>query len=573
MCVQCMCVRAPYTHAQTQTHTHKYIHTHCAHAQRDKCIWLIPHRVCSRALTTASAACCPAMLQAAPHTLSRMAACSQPRNGWRAVPAALSAVALMAMIAWKAGGAPAELASGRDELRRQQQQALELKEMEREWGARIQALAGMRPASHGAARLQALDARPPKGPGPSFRAMRAAGEGRLQALVEKGASTGSEWDVRIGKVEKKYKELAAERRADTFFEELKVKQIFAKEIAKLKTHGRQEEERLRRDEENAETTILAKKKEYEIKRQLQAVQDAAQAKAKHLEAELAAAHRLALKYQKAVSADKLPDGLHVDLPKRLFPGVDSGVKTKSGSVLDQMTASAEVEERKATAAAKEVHQAEREREKQAAAHAKDRADAAEKAAEAAKKAAERKERQAKEAKKEAEHKAKEEVQRKDLDEERAKRARALATAAKANAAKLEADRKKEEARALRCTDDNCPLSTMDKVTVVDGDSIHKLEDRAENGRGKDKMQALAMISQLQSKIQNDFKAVTGFALHQEHILDVKRVSKETASELGQEVELSLMREHGRLPESSLRCAFLCPPWPRCLRVSLSEKQS
>jgi hypothetical protein len=113
----------------------------------------------------------------------------------------------MAMIAWKAGGAPAELASGRDELRRQQQQALELKEMEREWGARIQALAGMRPASHGAARLQALDARPPKGPGPSFRAMRAAGEGRLQALVEKGASTGSEWDVRIGKVEKKYKEL------------------------------------------------------------------------------------------------------------------------------------------------------------------------------------------------------------------------------------------------------------------------------------------------------------------------------------------------------------------------------
>ncbi len=61
---------------------------------------------------------------------------------------------------------------------------------------------------------------------------------------------------------------------------------------------------------------------------------------------------------------------------------------------------------------------------------------------------------------------------------------------------------------------------MDKVTVVDGNSIHKLEDRAENGRGKDKMQALFLISQLQSKIQNDFKAVTGFALHQEHILEV-----------------------------------------------------
>jgi membrane protein involved in colicin uptake len=528
--------------------------------------------VCARALTTASAACCLALLQAAPHTLSRMAASSQPRNSWRAVPAAISAVALMAMIAWKAGGAPVELASGRDDLRRQQQQTLELREMERDWGARIQVLAGVRSA-HGAARLQALDARPPKGPGASFRAMRAAGEGRLQALVEKGAPPGNEWDARIGKVEKKYKELAAERRADTFFEELKVKQIFAKEIEKLKTQGQEEEERLRRDEENAETTILAKKKEYEIKRQLQAVQDAAHAKAKHLEAELAAAHRLALKYQKAVSADKLPDGLHVDLPKRLFPGVDSGVNTKSGSVLDQMTAAAEVEERKATAAAKEAHQAEREREKQAAAHAKAKADAAEKAAEAAKKAAERKERQAKEAKEEAEHKAKEEAQRKKLDEERAKRARALAAAAKASAAKLEADRKKEEARALRCTDDNCPLSTMDKVTVVDGDSIHKLEDRAENGRGKDKVQALAMISQLQSKIQNDFKAVTGFALHQEHILDVKKVSKETASELGQEVELSLMREHGRLPASSLRFAVLCPLWPRCLRISLSKKQN
>lgn len=445
-----------------------------------------------------------------------MAASSQPRNGWRAVPAALSAVALMAMIAWKAGRAPVELASGRDALRRQQQQVLELREMERDWGSRIQALAGLRPA-HGAARLQALDARPPKGPGPSFRAMRAAGEGRLQALVEKGAPPVSEWDARIAKVEKKYKELAAERRADTFFEELKVKQIFAKEIEKLKNQGRQEEERLRRDEENAETTILAKKKEYEIKRQLQEVKDAAQAKAKHLEAELAAAHRLALKYQKAVSADNLPDGLHVDLPKRLFPGVDSGVNTTSGSVLDQMTA--EVEERKATAAEKEAHQAEREREKQAAAQANAKADAAEKAAEAAKKAAERKERQAKEAKEEAEQKAKGEAQRKKLDEERAKR-RALAAAAKVSAAKLEADRKKEEARALRCTDDNCPLSTMDKVTVVDGNSIHKLEDRAENGRGKDKMQALFLISQLQSKIQNDFKAVTGFALHQEHILEV-----------------------------------------------------
>ena len=114
---------------------------------------------------------------------------------------------------------------------------------------------------------------------------------------------------------------------------------------------------------------------------------------------------------------------------------------------------------------------------------------------------------------------------------------------------------------------------MDKVTVVDGNSIHKLEDRAENGRGKDKMQALFLISQLQSKIQNDFKAVTGFALHQEHILDVKKAYKETASELGQEVELSLIREHGCLPASSLRSAVLCAPLPRSLRISLSEKQS
>ena len=149
-----------------------------------------------------------------------MTACSQPRNGWRVVSAALSAVVLMAMIAWKAGGAPVELASGRDALRRQQQQALELREMERDWGSRIQALAGVRPA-HGAARFQALDARPKKGPGTSFRAMRAAGEGRLQALVEKGAPLGSEWDARIGKVEKKYKQLAAERCPDKFFQDLK----------------------------------------------------------------------------------------------------------------------------------------------------------------------------------------------------------------------------------------------------------------------------------------------------------------------------------------------------------------
>ena len=55
----------------------------------------------------------------------------------------------------------------------------------------------------------------------------------------------------------------------------------------------------------------------------------------------------------------------------------------------------------------------------------------------------------------------------------------------------------------------------------------------------------------QSKIQNDFKTVTGFAFHQEHILDVKKVSKETASELGQDVELSLLREHGRSPFPAL----------------------
>jgi hypothetical protein len=45
--------------------------------------------------------------------------------------------------------------------------------------------------------------------------------------------------------------------------------------------------------------------------------------------------------------------------------------------------------------------------------------------------------------------------------------------------------------------------------------------------------------------------VTGFAFHQEHILDVKKVSKETASELGQDVELSLLREHGRSPFPAL----------------------
>jgi hypothetical protein len=44
---------------------------------------------------------------------------------------------------------------------------------------------------------------------------------RLKALVEAGVPHGSEREAGIGKVEKKYKQLAAERRPDTFFQELK----------------------------------------------------------------------------------------------------------------------------------------------------------------------------------------------------------------------------------------------------------------------------------------------------------------------------------------------------------------
>ena len=527
-----------------------------------------------------------------------MAAGAPERAGWRVVPAALAAAALLAMIAGQAGGGPARvaLAGAGDALKQQQQQALELREVERDWGAHIQALAG-RGGAPGAARLQALAGRPRTGPGPNFEAMRAAGEARLQALVESGApARAHEWDARIGKVERTYKKLVAEQRKDTFLKEQTVQKIFAREMEKLKREGRQEDARLRRDEENAETTILAEKKEDEIKRQLEAVQEAAKAKARHLQAQLDAARRLARKYQLAVSSDKLPKGVHVDLPKDLFPSVDKGGNATAGSVLDQMTAAAEADERKAAAAATAAHKAELEHEKRVAARAKARAEAAEQAAEAAKKAAERKQRREKEAQEEAQRKAREAAERKKRDEERAEQAKARAAAAQARAAKLEAAKKKEEARALRCTDDNCPLSTMDKVTVVDGDSIQKMEERAENGRGKDKLQALAMIRQLQSKIKRDFQAVTGFAQHQvplsvlarfrfvahtpvltpvltrralcgqEHILDVKKVSKDTTFMLGQKVELSLIRKHGRSPSSFPPCCLLPPDCPGALHT-------
>ena len=494
-----------------------------------------------------------------------MAMARVQRLGGRAV-AVLSAAALLALLAWQIPqhdardssvslGEAAALqgrASPADQLKQQQKQELELREEERNWGARIEALAGK--PQPGAARMQALAA-VAKHAGANFEAMWAAGEARMQTLaVAAGKEPADRWKARINSVEGKFRELVAEERQDTSAKEQKVKQIFTAEIKKLSADGQAQEARLRRDEENAETTILAEKKETELKEQLAAVREQAKEKAAHLEAKLKAAASLAKKYKKLVAKDKLPDGLHVDLPAGLAQEVGMSDGTlNSSDHLKKMAAAAEAEEREVKRAARKAHEMDLEQQKKAAARVKAEALAASKVEERKEKELEeRKQRLAKESEKRkaaaaaaaaAEEEKKMEAERKVRQE----LAEHKAQVAKAKAEELAAKKKKKaEARKVRCTKDHCDLSTMDKVIVVNGKSIHQLQDTVEHGHGSSKVQALAMIRQLQNQIANDFKQVTGFAHHQEHILDAKKVSKDTAFMLGQKVELSLIHSHGQL---------------------------
>ena len=408
-----------------------------------------------------------------------------------------------------ARAAPPQAAAARElahnRLRSQQQQAL--REEERDWGERIQALAGKPPHQPSAARLQALSQVGAPASVDFFAALTAAGA-RTESLA--GAGPADDFGSRIGKVERKYQELVKEQRADTKLKEEKVTEIFESEMAKLAAKGHSDDERLRKDEENAETTIIAEKKEREIRKQLAAVQAAAVAKAKRLEDKLNAAHQLALKYKEVIGQDTpLPQEEKADAA-----GLTAGAATLNSTKvlgklftrkLDQITLEAAKE-------AEGVKQAK----KKSAAEAE--------AAARARKAAE--DRKAK-AKREEEQKA---------------AAKAIRLKEQAAAAQKKAELlKKEQARKVRCTEDHCPLETMDNVMVVNGDSIHHMEKEAEDGHGVAKSQALAMIEKLREKIRSDFSQVTGFATHQEHILDVKKVSKDTAFMLGQEVALSLDR--------------------------------
>jgi len=406
-------------------------------------------------------------------------------------------------------------AAARNELRAQQQQ--QLRAEERNWGERIQALAG-KPRQQGAARLQGLSEVGAPAPGKDYAVLTAAG--RTQSLA--AAKAADDYDARVGKVELKYHELVKEQKEDTKLKEQKVNEIYNKEMAILAAAGHKEDKRLRRDEENAETTILAQKKEMELRRELAAVQAAAVAKARRLERKLNAAHALELKYKQVVGQDKLPQGEQTDLPADQTAEMGGSNSTNSSSVLGRAF-TRELDQ--ITHVARKQAEAAKEKEERIAAAAKARARAAEKAEQA----------------KEAEAKRQQEVVREEEQEaaDKARRAQEHAAAAKKAAELL----RKEEARKVRCTEDNCPLDTMDKVMVVDGSSIHQMEKQAESGHGMAKSQALAMIEKLREKIKNDFNQVTGFATHQEHILDVKKVSKDTAFMLGQQVALSFTTDH------------------------------
>jgi len=434
-------------------------------------------------------------------------------------------------------------------LRIQQRQRLELREEEKDWGARIQALVG-KPHVVGAARFQALSGSSSQARGNNFAAMQAAGAARLQALIETGGKKSSTlgWSARIGKVENKYHELVAEAKQDTKLKERRVQEIFAAEMKNLVAAGHKKDHRLRSDEENAETTILAKKKENEIRQQLQAVKMEALERTAHLNNQLKAAHILALKYKQEVVTDKLPTGVRIaDMPEGLAKEVGMDRSSTSNSTaaavlgasfekqLEQITEDAAADAGKAKTVQAQARKDKIEEEKKAAAREKDTAKKAKKEAaskEKARKVEARKEQQKKE-------RAATKMAKEKLKVEQA-------AAVKSKVAKLEAARKEKKERQVRCTSDHCPLDEMDQVAVVNGNSIHKMEHLAQDGHGLARSQARAMFQRLTSKIQSDFKQVTGFAQHQEHILDVKKAEKDTASFLGQQVALSVAKDpaHG-----------------------------
>ena len=136
-------------------------------------------------------------------------------------------------------------AAERNQLRAQQQQ--ELRAEETNWEERIQALAG-KPRQQGAARLQGLSQVGAPAPGRDFAVLTAAG--RTQSLA--AARATDDYDARVGKVELKYHELVKQQKDDTKLKEQKVTEIYQNEMAVLAAAVHKEDQRLRRDEENAD---------------------------------------------------------------------------------------------------------------------------------------------------------------------------------------------------------------------------------------------------------------------------------------------------------------------------------
>ena len=399
-------------------------------------------------------------------------------------------------------------------LRLQQQQKLELREEERDFGAGIE--------TPGGAKIQEL-AEMSHDHGANFEAMKAAGEARTQSLADLGVDS---FDEGIHEVEQKYRELLGQRDQMTKLKEHEVRAIYMKEMKKLVADGKEEDARLRRDEENAETTILAEQKEEQIKKKLLEVKQAANIKVEKLRHQLQSAQTLAEKYAQEAGQKVEPMTSHLedktatddDLLKKYFAQSLEKITDDVDHHEDRKQKDTAKQSEKDQKVAREKEHVRKEQEAKAKAKRQ-----AEEAAAAKEKAAQAKAAQEKAAKAKA---AKEKL------------AKERAAAAKEKSDMLAAEQKREEARKFRCTKDHCPLGVMDHVAVVNGGKIHKMEQLLESGHGAAKSQALAMIQELQSKIKNDFNQVTGFARHQEHVLDEKKVKHDTAYMLGRKVALS-----------------------------------
>ena len=435
----------------------------------------------------------------------------------RATAALLSAGALLlsALVAhnvlYPRGGklvlSAQHLAAADAAARLQSHQRRQLRGEERARGAQIETLAG-KTASE-AARMQALSELQAPGHGDAFKSfLQAAGAaGRMQVLAGTSALPAGGHGVRVNRLETKYHSLLAAEREEVRLKEREVTKIYDKEMTRLAGAGKEAEARLLRDEENAETTLLAQEKEAEIRKKLQAVKDLARLKSQQLQAQLASVRALARQYQQKVDSNK---GMNASakLNSRQDAGMPSDAATFAGFI-DRFV-SKQVD-RKVDASSEDLAESKAEHRKRNEAKA---------------------------------HKA---MLKAALATQARKKA-AAALQAKAPAAKIkfrepasehQKEPKQEMKPKVRCTDDSCPLNEMEQVSVVNRGKIHKMEQLAERGHGVAKSQALAMIRRMQTSIIKDYAAVTGFARHQEHVLDRKKVEKDTALMLGKEVALSL----------------------------------